>query len=268
MFKEFCADFNRRYGTMVPASKEIKTGYCSLYWFFEEDAKEIAKAGHSRGLGRYKVYSNKLWFDFDEGEQSLENALPKIKSLGAPYAVYDSGGKGYHVSVDIVPMEGYDVPTQQALFVESLGVVCDMSLYRHDRILSNIGRIHPISGKSKVLLYKITEGELFNVPKPLVIKKPKQQTAQTVDLQIAMTRALLLLERDPKPGSRHTMLWSCAKDFCESGVAYEVALGLLLKINEQFKKPKEPQDVERAVAQAYEMEYYHAKIGPMDKGSP
>ena len=268
MYKEFCADFNKRYGTMIPVTRDPATGYCSVYWFSEADAKEIRSSGNSQGLAKYRVYSDKLWFDFDGGEEEFQAGLAKIKGLKAPYAVFFSGKKGYHVAVDIVPMEGYDVPAQQKQFVESLAISCDLSLYRHDRILSNVGRVHPSTGKKKELLYRVDEGEAFTIPRTLVVKKQPIPIDDTSLLKFGLLRALILSENTPRPGNRHTALWSCAKTMCDAGLSYETVLDVMTKINEQFKTPKEPQDVERAVAQAFQMEYeitYVAKKS-MDPG--
>lgn len=246
---------------MVPVTCEQTTGYSSVYWFAMRDAEQIKARGHSRGLGEFSVYSNTLWFDFDGGASELDHAVPAIVGLNAPFRVFFSGKKGFHIAVEIEPMEGPTVPQQQKAFVQTLDFCCDLSLYQHSRILSNCGRVHPETGKPKRLLFEWVLGEPFKVPKLLTLAPSKPKLDETVDIQRAMFMAWRTTEKHPSPGNRHTTLWSLAKTFCNAELEYSTALDILLKINDKWNQPKLKEEVERACNQAFDREWelYNAK---------
>ncbi len=252
-FKEFSADFNRRHGTMVPVSQTCPSGYCSLYYFLQHDAEKIMRAGSSKGLNQYPVFTNRLVMDFDNGDDTIWDDLSKIWDLGAPFRMYTSGGKGYHVEIHTEFMKGTHIPHSHKCFVEELGVHVDFGLYRHDRLLSNPGRVHPKTGLKKKIIFEVPHGKPLKIPEVIPVKKtPVIESNDSHMLRQGIGRLNSALALEPGIGDRHMLLWGVAKDLKLSGLDFETVLDLMLAVNNAWSTPKEPGEVEAAVSQAFD----------------
>lgn len=253
-YKEFCDSFNRRHGTMLPVTQNCTSGYCSLYYFSEPDAKKIMSSQSSKGLNKYGVFSNRLVLDYDNGDASIWGDLPKLLRLKAPLRVYTSGGKGYHVEIQTKLMKGSHVPYSHRVFVEKLNVDVDLGLYRHDRILSNSGRIHPKTGNPKKPIVEIFSGTPLTIPETIPIKKHAVPiNSSRLMLHQAAARMHSALNFDPNVGKRHITLWGIAKDFHLAGLDFETTLNLMYALNKAWSNPKKDSEVEVAVAQAFDV---------------
>lgn len=252
-YREFSRQMWSRYGTMFPITHLPRCGYSSLYAVSEEDARIIQNEGHSRNRDRFKVYSDTLYMDFDDGDATLWNALPKLLELNAPLKIYFSGKKGYHVALPIQPMYGHNVPEFQKVFVTKLGIACDHSLYQHGRLFSNPGRVHPKTGVPKHLILELFEGEALKIPEFIVVEKKKKiDLEKDIDhLRFGLMRLLQLIANEPMIGDRHTGIWGCATTLRDAGLSEEAALEILSMVNESWKNSKDPEEIEAAVTQGY-----------------
>lgn len=268
-FHEYSKTPHSRGGTMVPVSAlpDIfalpDAGYCSVYQFNAMDAHLIRAQKHSRDLGRFSVYTDRLWIDIDaanDSPQAIEDAKQYTRQLaadfkqqGLDFTVWFSGKKGYHICIKIHPIEGHGVPHSQLVYVrDTMKLTCDYSLYQHGRLLSNPGRLHPKTGIKK---HRIMEnsGTLLSIP---LISPPERLALDTATLsssdkaRIALSRVQNLILDAPLPGMRHQNLWSAAMQLIDANMSDELAFGLLYYANEFFPEPKPKEEIWRAVQQA------------------
>lgn len=259
-FKEYSKTPMHRSGTMIPSTQKIDKGYCTLYHFNQLDSEAVTASGCSRGLGAFSVRSNVLMIDIDrdtpsEANKALSEALIEVRKLNAPTKVWFSGKKGYHIGIRIEEMIGKDVPYSQHEFVKQLQIPYDESLYQHARLLSNEGRIHPDTGKPKKLI------DSFNLDKPRLFipmvkdtstKKEEVETWSDVDeLHIGLARLMISIENGLPEGARHTTFWSISSQLHRAGLQENTILDLMINLNNTLRNPKDEQEVERAVRQAF-----------------
>lgn len=216
---------------------------------------QVRERGHSRGLSEFSVWADKVTIDLDEGDQALLECQTLLAKHGLAFEVWSSGSKGYHVSIPHEPIYSPDLPYSHLCYVQGLGVPHDASLYHHARVLRLPRTIHAKTGKRKTFLYKVDGMQAeIEIRKPPVFNfKPLGGVSP---LQDALLNVLNLTTNPPENGKRHTRLWSAAKSFAESGTPYLTTLGLLLEVNRSWPKPKELNEVELAVTQAYRQSGY------------
>lgn len=249
---EFVPPNLHRTGNMVPVDKLAgfkPAGYRSVYGFSEEDAKLIRLQQSSRGFSRFPVFSDHLILDIDGGDEQMKRVVSRLDELGFAYDVWISGGKGYHI---IIPHEGlYSpyLPYSHLFFVEHYGIECDKSVFRHGSLISLPGRISQRTGRPKQFVESVPGDkaevlivipDLTNIP-----------VAEDLDLAFALRRVCSLAENEPEQGRRHTLLWSVASNCAVSGMSRELCNQLLQEVNASWKNPKDQDEVERAVSQAY-----------------
>jgi hypothetical protein len=261
LYREWTLKPEYRRGTMLTQSQidlickgTGDTGYASVYAFDENAAKTIIESKSSAGLARFEVYTDTLVMDLDGGEELRREATRKLWERGLGYTVWFSGSKGYHIVIKLDRMYcGKNIPYSQRVWVESLGIAADLSLYQHGRILSLPGRVHPKTGKRKECV-EITAG----LPLTLELKDPPTELQIDFkplgglgELEAGLWKMLQSLGDEPAAGNRHTRLWSTAQHFADAGVSYETSLELMNKVNESWVSAKDVSEVELAVSQAY-----------------
>jgi hypothetical protein len=191
--------------------------------------------------------------DFDNGDATIWTDLSKIMDLGAPFRIYTSGGKGYHVEIHTEFMKGTHVPYSHKCFVESLGLKVDFSLYRHDRLLSNPGRVHPKTGLKKAVIFDMLVGTPLKIPEVIPVKKaPVLENNDAHMLRQGITRLNSALTTEPSIGDRHMLLWGISKDLRLAGLDFETVLNIMMEVNSAWTHSKEPAEVELAVSQAFD----------------
>ncbi len=264
LFHEYALTPNKRNGTMVPRSSlpdiysRPDSGYCTVYAFDAHAAAAIRAQGDSKGMGRFAVYSDRLWVDFDadeieEARQRARELASRLKEEDYSFTVWFSGGKGYHVCVKIEPMHGKDVPYSQSQLLKSWTIACDYSLYQHGRLLSNPGRLHPKTGIKKHKVMEWSGSRLLSIP---MLEAPQREVVNPDTLSdaqlatIALHRAQSLILDAPMPGMRHTSYWSAAMQMIEAGMDRDLISGLLCWANKFFPNPKSDEEIWRAVDQA------------------
>lgn len=252
---EWCSKFNHRKGNMMP-DKYVKQllkakdpGYASIYGFSPEDAKLIKDSGSSSGLGRFSVYADTLYMDFDTGLEAATIASAQLTDMGIAHSLWDSGSKGGHIHVKQVPAYCQHLPYCQKRWVMLQGFECDLSLYQHGRILSLPGRIHPKTGKPKVLIAE-EAGEPIN----LDLTPPPIMTFSYDfggDLEQAFLQLAGLVSDPPTPGNRHQRLWSCAERLAFLGFNEATVLDILIGVNSEWETPKSEPEIQAAVTQGF-----------------
>lgn len=259
-----------RSGLMVPESalpdlfKREDAGYCSVYRFDEKAVSAIRAQGSAKGLGRFPVYSDRLWIDIDrddkDGVLGVERAREyarvlanKFKQSDYNFTVWSSGSKGFHICIKITMMVGEAVPHSQAEWLRAQGLEIDYSLYQHGRLLSNPGRLHPKTGKKKELVM-VNKGTV--TPTIPILSLPIKTLTDIDELnksdlaRIVFSRASNLILDAPLCGMRHTQFWSFATQALEAGMARDVVFGLLCYVNDFLPDPKAKEDLLRALDQA------------------
>lgn len=269
-YHEYAQKPEHRNGTMIPRSalpdffRLPDSGYCSVYAFDSMAKFSIEAQGNAQGLGRFPVYSDRLWIDIDAADSSpgeiervkeyARELTKRFRDLDYHFTVWDSGSKGFHIAIKITPMFGLGVPWSQKQFVEkSLNVVCDFSLYQSGRLLSNPGRVHPKTGRRKSKVFEHQGATVLTIP---LLDAPTRSDLDLDTLtdqdqaRIALNRLQSLILDSPLPGMRHTSTWSVASQCLEAGLKYDLVCGLLCWVNKMSPTPKDESEVERAVTQA------------------
>ncbi len=278
-FHEYSIQPEQRNGTMVPRSasldffNRVDSGYFSCYLFDEAAAFAIRQQGNSQGLGRFAVYSDRLWIDVDRDDKAPEKGAegPTIRGYDIArayvreitkqfiaedfdFTVWFSGSKGFHLCLKITPMQGKDVPYSQLLYVrDTLNVVSDFSLYQHGRLLSNPGRVHPKTGRKKAKVFEHRGKNVFIIPMIAAPNKPTDGLDCLTDsdlARIAFQRLSSFILDTPLAGMRHTKIWSLASALLEAGMSKELVTMNCLYVNKFLPDPKPDSEVMRAVDQA------------------
>ncbi len=269
-FHEYALKPELRNGCMVNRNSALDfynrpdSGYFSVYLFDSAATFSIRAQGNSQGLGRFPVYSDRLWLDID-AQNSLPQEIERVKAyvreltrqfqlFDFDFTVWDSGSKGFHICIKIEPMLGKDVPWSQLTYVQqNLKVLCDYSLYQHGRLLSNPGRVHPKTGRRKTKVYSYQGKTILSIP---IVSAPLRPDVDSDSLtnadlgRIALNRVSSMLLDAPLPGMRHTTLWSTASQCLEAGLNEDTVFGLLSWANKMLPEPKTDEEVRRCVTQA------------------
>lgn len=257
-FREWSPRKYTRTGRMVPLNaldiicKQANPGYASVYMFNELAAKEITDSGSSSGFARFEVYADTLTIDLDGGDADLAIAESVLISKNIGYAVDASGGKGYHVYLSHNLIGSVHLPHSHKLFVKSLGIPFDESLYQHGRLISLRGRIHEKTGRKKTFV-KTVPGNKVVIPivEPELPAFNFHATGGLENLSAGLFKMNEMLSNPPTPGNRHLRLWSAACNLAEAGVEYSAVVAFLIKINDQWDSKKPQDEVEMAVMQAF-----------------
>lgn len=259
-YREWAPTVFERRGLMLPVKsfdtvcRRYDPGYASVYMFNEGDALEILAAGNSKGLNRYVVSADMLVIDLDDGETMAKKAEDKVKAVGYPYTLWDSGSKGFHLCIPHAMVSSPFLPHSHLQVVRGLGIGADESLYQHGRLVSLPGRVHPKTKRRKVFVRSSRGTRPLSFP---LIEPEKKLMLSLTDisdkdcLRIGLYRAIKLIDNPPTPGNRHTVLWGTAKDMANAGLPYAVVLELLHIINDTWEHPKTPEELELAVKQGF-----------------
>lgn len=253
-FREWVPSNLYRTGNMVPVSafeqilKRPDPGYASVYMFGAEDARLVRCNGSSRGLSALAVAADRVTLDVDNPDD-INLFLTKLDELGLAYEVWDSG-RGYHIEIPHDLIYDARLPYSHKCWVEQLGLPVDYSLYQHGRILRLPGTVNVKTGRRKQFVEKVDgmKAEIELRTPPAFNFKP-DGGLKTIATVLNQFQRLALSE--PLPGNRHTQLWSCARSACEAGLSSGATLEILMEVNSSWQNPKDPNEVEKAVTQAY-----------------
>lgn len=231
----------------ILADKRCK-GYSSLYYFGEE-ILEQRKIQSSQLTKKYSVGANRLLIDVDTGYNDTVTILRYLESKGLNYALYNSGGKGFHVYIYHKDIFDVRLPYSHYRWVaDNIPIEVDYSIYHQNSLISNIGRIHRKTGNKKKLVKKV-KGKLLD------IELQEGQKTMTVSselsdkecLQLALTHCLNSVLLPPKSGNRHKTLWKIAHNFILSGLSQSATFELIKNVNNHFAEPKSIEELKTLV---------------------
>lgn len=260
-YREWTSVVNGRCGNMIPVNKfdlilkRRDPGFCSVYSFSEVAALDIIAAGNSAGYSRYTPASDWLVIDLDDGDKQLQKAIDTLLGMGLRFQVWSSGGKGYHFIVPHQFLEDKALPYSHRRFVENLGLVADWSLYGAHSLVALPGRIHTKTKIKKILIHSY-EGALLELPLVPVPDRPEFRVTAVSDTEqrlIGIAKLKNLITSPPLPGERHTRLWSCAENLAAGGFSYSAIEPFLQEVNLLWDNPKSPDEVAKAVEQAFRL---------------
>lgn len=252
-YAEHCRTVNDRHGNVKPVHQIVgQQGYISVFRFSEIDAEIIRAQGHSRGLDRFKVGSEVLYLDFDDGDVSAAEASEWLVNQKVTHWVYASGGKGCHVLARCEPGYSHVLPQQHAILAGVVDARHDPSLYTHGHLVRLPGTVHEKTGNKKELLWKYEGDQVLPLP-PEPVYVPKEEILITdKDALYFMFRALSqALETDTKPGNRHSILWRIPVDCRRAGISYAACREIMHAVNAHFLPPKDAAEVDAVLESGY-----------------
>jgi hypothetical protein len=227
-------------------------GFRSVYLYGQEAYNQIIEQQAVRNLSQFPVYSDTLFVDFDDGENSKDQFAKILETSGHGYDMYFSGKKGYHFHVPIEPMWGASVPYSQKMWVSSLGIESvDTSIYRHTGLFRLPGTIHQSTGKKKELI-KSFEGRKVEIPIIDLANEAKLYGVESDNLAIAKACHTILRTAavGAQPGQRHNTLLSIAKSLTAAGMNEGTCVDICSAVNEFFDEPKSQEEVHECVRRA------------------
>lgn len=263
-FKEWASTLKARKGRMLPLEafdiilRYRDPGYSSVYSFREEDARKLLDEESSVGMNRFEVGADELLIDIDCGEDGLREVGRVLEKNDLKFDVWDSGGKGYHISIPHDFVSDKRLPySHKAAITALLGQTVariDLTLYQHGRLISLPGRLHPITKRKKSFLFSSpgarTLGAISIIEEP-----PKFQVNFSMSGWSSLSESFLrlsdLAQNEPDVGQRHVKIWSVSKSLAESGLDYDTVLTLLSKVNDSWITQKKPLELEQAVKSAF-----------------
>jgi hypothetical protein len=256
LYREFAEKVFHRRGNMLPAEEVAKKqGFCSIYAFQEDAAKEIIAQGNSKGLGRFPVWADKVVFDLDNGEEGLQELTAWCQERKLGYRIFSSGSKGFHLEVPHIPVLSRSLPYTHRLLAESTGVPCDPTLYQSGRLYRLEGTLHEKTGKPKQLVEEVEGENLLEI----ATREPPESRFKIRDVEDSellpffLNSVSNLINNSPGPGRRHCTLWGMAKDAGRCGLSYETTLELLLTANASWGSDSKDVDyVENACLQGWD----------------
>jgi len=245
-----------RSGLMLAESKLSKivdaqmcSGYSTVYYFSQEDADEIKESGSSSGFKRYAVGADRIVLDLDDGDSQLEETEKILKDKGLQYEVWFSGKKGYHIYIPTEDMYDKDLPYSHLMYIRSLGIKCDESLYQHGRLLSLPGRIHPKTRKRKQKLRMVpgVAADVQIVQRPIFTLSVHSDPSHVV-LAGALMRLSEMALNEPRRDARHTELWAVGKDLVNGGLRDDLIFNLLQAVMTSWDRPKDDEKLMRIIS--------------------
>ena len=274
LFIELAHDTYHSANQVVPFRREELSsfrGFRSVYLYGQDCFDFIQSQGAVKGLGKYSVYSDMLFIDFDDGDNSIEKMKRILNAQDLQWEMYFSGGKGYHFHVPITPMVGRHVPHSQREFIRGLGIdTADISIYKHTGFIRLPGTWHQSTGKQKELI------ESSNGSKILTIKQVEPDVVMDnvvegseLELLAGLNRAVDFVVKEPYPGTRHSCLLAIAKHLFAAGAKQETVWDICNLVHETWEeKYDNPEEkIEEAISRAAEWNSYINRPGQPPHGS-
>lgn len=232
-------------------SLEKMRGFRSMYLFPKDAVDFMTKNESVGGIARYPVYSDTLFVDFDSGDGSSETFESILSTQNYAYTLYNSGKKGVHFHVPIVPMFHPDVPHSQKMWMSSLGLnSVDLSIYRHTGLFRLPGTIHKDTGRKKELVRQ-EQGNKLSIPiVSRIVSDISVETYGGSDLARVLQKVLRSIVDDPGPGNRHIRLVAIAKEFLEIGMSVECTEEFIRAVNQEWSNPKDEDEIADCIRRA------------------
>lgn len=227
-------------------------GFRSVYFYGQQAYDHIMQEQAVRNLNRFPVFSDTLFVDFDDGNDSKDRFATILETAGHGYEMYFSGKKGCHFHVPIEPMWGAAVPYSQKMWVSSLGIeTIDTSIYRHTGLFRLPGTIHQATGNKKMLIKKV-DGRPLEIPIIDIGTEEGLYGVHTDNLSLvkACHTILRAASTGALPGHRHNTLLAVAKNLVAAGMEEATCIDICSAVNEFFDEPKSQEEVHQCVRRA------------------
>lgn len=137
-------------------------GFISVFGFGPEAAHFVSQTGRTSGIGSFPLYADTLYLDFDDNEEAMERSTKTLYNLGNSFRLYDTGGRGYHIHIPIVPIHRVGLNYYMKKVCADLFPGADLSIFKSTGVIRLPGTYHSKTGKSKVLKAAYT-GKVMNI---------------------------------------------------------------------------------------------------------
>jgi len=229
----------------------LKYQFRSVYGYPQKVVDECLLLQSTRSINEYNLYSDTLFIDIDGSYKEVEQVKIILDKLNASYSVWDTGNRGAHIHVNIVPMSGNNIPYSQLLWMRDnfAGIEFDETIYKPTGQIRLPGAIHAKTGKVKIMTENIL-GYPINIVKsrrcPPANVKVQKNKQTTVELYIAN------LTRKRGSGQRHQHIMMITKDGISCGFDIDRILKDVLLWNSKWTyEPLSEDDVVNHVYKCY-----------------
>lgn len=213
------------------------TGFVSVYGFDEQGKRFIEENQSTRGIQGNTLYSNTLYIDIDDNDAYATEVENRLDAAELGYKMYNTGGRGFHFHIPIVPMIGRDVAYKQRCWMKHNFPLADHSLYKTTGVIRTPGTFHEKNpGKFKQLVKK-HDGQVLEITlKDLPAQVTKRLHVETAEYD---NEAILddLLMTPVQSGSRNNELYKRGFFCKEVGYTLEEATNILQVFNRTFTFP-------------------------------
>ena len=157
--------------------KEMKglSGFKTIFGFNKKAQDYISSIGATKGVGKYPLYMDKLYLDFDNNLEAEKKSLAKLQKLGYAHEVYNTGGRGIHIHIPTYPVERLGIAFYIKNVVSNMFPGADEKIYKPTGIIRLPGTYHSKTNKQMVIVKKV-EGKILNIdehrPKGFIPVKP------------------------------------------------------------------------------------------------
>lgn len=226
-------------------------GFTSMYGYSPEIANHIKNTNSTKGIGKFPVYSDTLFLDFDNNEAAANEFRDKLMDNNYSFTRYHSGGRSIHFHIPIVPMYSINTPKAQKEWVEKFIDGADLSIYRHGGIYRLPGTYHVNNpGHYK----KELDGFMGNlleiglpVPKPVVMSSKGEDNPEFYYSIFGK-----LLHMSIGEGGRNPHMYKMGMAARSAGIEHIEALKLINMWNtDNCNPPKEEWEVAKLVDWIY-----------------
>lgn len=241
--------------------------HISMYGVTKDVAEMIMKAGTVRNFKPIH-YNPFLWVDVDAMGSSMKLKQALVKR-GYSFLMFLSGNKGAHFAIKRVANPSSDLYLRDKMLVQREirglpgGEDVDISLYNKPlHLIRAIGCVHDKTGKRKSFYFK-HHGEYI----PDVTEYKISQFNRYVDYEpeideVASWRSLqnAILAHYGPTSSRYLALWQLSKDLFKNGFDQHLVDKIVRIYNDDFERPHERSEVERAIKDAHKAVFGPATV--------
>ena len=218
---------------LIPVEEAHKfTGFRTVYAYDAPTAETIMASRSTALLKGTEVHSETLLIDFDHNDCSEFRTFLIKEGIG--FEEYDTGNRGLHFHVSLVPMTGSWVPGAQKKWVKKHAPTADTSFYHAAGIYRLPRTFHSkVPGKFKQLINK-SPGKALVITKPAA-SEPSFEIHARGDSTISDVFQLML--QSQSVGQRQPHIWRIAMTAADAGLSFHTALSHCRWWNSRFCRP-------------------------------
>ncbi len=151
---------------LVKEEIEGYTGFRSIFGYPPETAAIIREQQGTFNLDGCDLYSDTLFLDFDDADEAAWVAAEELKPY--TYKMWNTGGRGFHIEVDIEPMRGPDVSLIQKAWLKTKFPLCDYNIMKTSGVIRLPGTFHSKRPGQFKHLVRTNEGSLLKITPPVL----------------------------------------------------------------------------------------------------